>query len=462
MLKEEIKKGENKKLEFKEKLPSNEAIAKTVIAFSNTAGGKILIGVNDNKKTVGIDEDKVFEYEEKISSIISDLCYPMILPEIYVQNIDGKVILVVEVFRGSLLPYYLKNRGKLKGTFIRVGSTNRLADENTIFELTRQRHNKTFDEEENFEFELEHLNLAVIYDEFKKIGKSCNYEKLKNLKLIKTQGNKDLPTNALCIVLGKFDNTPIKCARFKGVTKEIFIDKKEFNSDLFSNLENSIKFLQNHLNLNAQVEGLQLKEELEIPLLAIREAMLNAIVHRDYTRNSDIKVAIYDDIVEIVSPGTYPNGLSIEDVMSGRSELRNRVVANLFRELKYIESWGSGIEKITKLCKEKNVKFEIREEPSFVSIIFYRKSGELVVDSAEKMPNSAEKMPNSAELDEYEDKVVEFLKINTKIFSQDVQKLFNVKERRARKILSNMVKKGILKKIGKTKGSYYILKKVIK
>ena len=459
MLKEEIKKGENKKLEFKEKLPSNEAIAKTVIAFSNTAGGKLLIGVNDDKEIVGIDEDKVFEYEEKISSIISDLCYPMILPEIYVQNIDGKVILVVEVFRGSLLPYYLKNRGKLKGTFIRVGSTNRLADENIIFELTRQRHNKTFDEEESFEFELEHLNLDVIYNEFKKIGKSCNYEKLKNLKLIKTQGNKDLPTNALCIVLGKFDNTTIKCARFKGVTKEIFIDKKEFNSDLFSNLENSIKFLQNHLNLNAQVEGLQLKEELEIPLLAIREAMLNAIVHRDYTRNSDIKVAIYDDIVEIVSPGTFPNGLSIEDVMSGRSELRNRIVANLFRELKYIESWGSGIEKITKLCKEKNVKFEIREEPSFVSIIFYRKSSELVADSAEKMPNNAEKMPNSAELDEYEDEIVEFLKINTKIFSQDVQKLFNVKERRARKILSNMVKKGILEKIGKTKGSYYILKR---
>ena len=242
MLIEQIQKGENKKLEFKEKLPSSETIAKTVIAFSNTAGGKLLIGVNDNKEIVGIDEDKVFEYEEKISSVISDLCYPMILPEIYVQNINGKVILVVKVFRGSLLPYYLKNKGKLKGTFVRLGSTNRLADENTIIELSRQRHNKTFDEEDNFDFKLVHLNLSIIYDEFKKIGKSCNYEKLKNLKLIKTQGSKDLPTNALCITLGKFDNTTIKCARFKGTTKEIFIDKKEFNRDLFSNLENTIKF----------------------------------------------------------------------------------------------------------------------------------------------------------------------------------------------------------------------------
>ena len=225
MLLNKLKKGENKRLELKEKLPSNERVAKTVIAFSNTSGGKLVIGVKDNKELVGVDEDKIFEYEEKISSIISDLCYPTILPEIYAQNIDGKVVLVVEVFRGSMLPYYLKNKGKIKGTYVIVGSTNRLADEVMIAELQRQRFNKTFDEEENFEFDLDSLDLDVIYNEFKKIGKNCDYEKLKNLKLIKQNNNQDLPTNALCITLGKFDNTLIKCARFKGVSKDIFIDK---------------------------------------------------------------------------------------------------------------------------------------------------------------------------------------------------------------------------------------------
>jgi len=356
MLLDEIKKGENKRLELKEKLPSNEAIAKTVIAFSNTSGGKLVIGVNDNKELVGVDEDKIFEYEEKISSIINDLCYPTILPEIYAQNIDGKVVLVVEVFRGSMLPYYLKNKGKIKGTYVRVGSTNRVADEMMIAELQRQRFNKSFDEEENFEYEVKNLNLEIIFNEFAKIGKICDYEKLKNLKLIKSINGLDYPTNALLIALGIFDNTGVKCARFKGVTKEIFIDKKEFNEDLFTNLENTIKFLQNHLNLNAEVKGLQLKEELEIPLLAIREALINAIVHRDYLRNSDIKVAVYDDIVEIVSPGGFPNGLTIEEVMSGRSEIRNKVLASLFRELKFVETWGSGIGKIKKLCKEKKYK----------------------------------------------------------------------------------------------------------
>ncbi|QCT94630.1 ATP-dependent DNA helicase [Caminibacter mediatlanticus TB-2] len=453
---EEIKKGENKRLELKEKLPSNEKLAKTIIAFSNTRGGKLVIGVNDNREIVGVDEDKIFEYEEKISSIINDLCYPTILPEIYAQNINGKVVLVVEVFRGSLLPYYLKNKGKLEGTYIRVGSTNRLADEVMIAELQRQRFNKSFDEEENFDFELENVNLDIIYNEFAKIGKVCDYEKLKNLKLIKRINGKDLLTNALLITLGKFDNISIKCARFKGITKEIFIDKKEFNDDLFSNLQNSIKFLQNHLDLNAEVKGLQLKEELEIPLLALREALINAIIHRDYLRNSDIKVAIYDDIVEIVSPGGFPNGLTIDEVMSGRSEIRNKVLANLFRELKYVETWGSGIAKIKNLCEEKNIKFEINESGNFVRIVFHRPK------ISEKVSNSIEKVSNSIELNDKEKKIIKFLQKNGKIVSENVEELLNVKEAMARRILSNMAKKGILEKIGKTKGSYYILSEKLK
>jgi len=320
----QIEQGESKTIEFKEKLPKNNSIVKTVIAFSNTSGGKLIMGVRDSQEIVGIQDENIFDLQDKIISLIFDSCYPNILPEIYTINIGDKLLLVIEVFRGNLLPYHLKSKEKKDGVYIRVGSSNRLADENMLIELQRQRIYRSFDEEENFEFSLNKLDLDVIYHEFNKIKRDCDVEKLKNLKLIKNLNNQSLPTNALLITLGEFDNVLIKCARFKGTTMESFIDKKEFSGDLFTILDKTIEFLQNHLNLNAHIVGLQRVEEYEIPLLALREIVLNAIIHRDYTRNSDIKIAIYDDMVEIISIGGFVNGLTLEDISGGRSELRNR------------------------------------------------------------------------------------------------------------------------------------------
>jgi ATP-dependent DNA helicase RecG len=254
----------------------------------------------------------------------------------------------------------------------------------------------------------------------------------------------------------------IKCARFKGTTMETFIDKKEFTGNLFDILEESIKFLQNHLHLNAKIEGMRRVEEYEIPLLALREIVLNAIIHRDYTRNSDIKIAIYDDIVEIISVGGFVNGLTIDEISNGRSELRNKVVANLFKELNFIESWGSGVEKVRNSCDEKGVKFELREKGSFVEAVFYRPINvgkpSKTTDYDQVMPNNAELMPNNAELNSEEEKIINFLNENTKITSLDVAELLSLKERRSRDILNILESKGCIQKVGKTKGSYYVLR----
>lgn len=116
----DIKKGESRKLEFKEYLPESSKISKTVIGFSNGAGGKLIIGVNDNGEITGISDDDVLEIPDKISNIIYDSCYPAIIPEIFVENVNGKNVIIIEVFPGNLKPYYLKNKGKFKGTYIRV------------------------------------------------------------------------------------------------------------------------------------------------------------------------------------------------------------------------------------------------------------------------------------------------------------------------------------------------------
>ncbi|UCS93208.1 putative DNA binding domain-containing protein [Echinicola marina] len=316
----------------------------------------------------------LFEIQDKIASIISDSCFPGIIPDIYSVNIDNKLVLVIEVVRGNQKPYYLKNKGWEEGCYIRIGATNRLADPTTIAELERQKHHISYDEEVYYDLELNKLDLSPLLDKFKQAGKPLNSEKLENLKLIKTSNDKIYPSNALMIILGKFPHCTIKCARFKGTTMETFIDKKEYSGDIFTALENTQNFVLNHINLQAEIKGLYREDKYEIPMVALREALVNAIIHRDYVNQGrDIKVGIFDDIVNIVSPGSLPNNITMDDIFNGRSEVRNRVFANVFKELGLIEQWGSGINRIINTCKSYGLQSPtIQEKNDYFDIEFIR------------------------------------------------------------------------------------------
>ncbi|WP_217447549.1 AlbA family DNA-binding domain-containing protein [Maribellus comscasis] len=291
---EQIQKGESKTLELKKALPKNENIAKTVIAFSNTSGGKLIIGVNDNREIVGINDNELFYIQDKIVSVIVDNCSPGIIPEIYNVNIEGKLVLVIEIVRGNLKPYFLKSQGKVDGTYIRIGATNRLADLDTIAELERQKRHTSFDEEICYEVAFDQLDISPLLQRFENIGNPLNEDKLRNLKLVKTENGTTYPTNALMILLGKFPHCTVKYARFKGTTMDIFVDKKEYEGDIFSILENTQSFVLNHINLKAEIKGLYREETYEIPVVALRETLVNALIHRDYVNQGrDIKVGVY-------------------------------------------------------------------------------------------------------------------------------------------------------------------------
>ena len=139
-------------------------------------------------------------------------------------------------------------------------------------------------------------------------------------------------------------------------------------------IENTQNFILNHINLRGEIKGLYRTDTYEIPLIALREALINALIHRDYVNGGrDIKVGIYDDIVNIVSPGSFPNTITKEDIENGRSEARNKVVANIFKELGLIEQWGSGIKRIKNICLEHELKEPtIDEKNDFVDVEFYR------------------------------------------------------------------------------------------
>jgi len=399
-IKQWIKKGEGKTIEFKRTLPDGNHIAKTVIAFSNMAGGKIIIGIEDKTaEVIGINDDEAIDFPDKISNIIHERCHPFILPEIYLVYVNDAKVLVVEVFPGALKPYYLKNKGKRDGTYIRVGATNKKADMEMIMELERQKRNISFDEELDYELDEKSLDMERLKSDFHGYtGRSLNHNDLLNLKILKEEHGKIYPTIGGLLLAGKtnyLEYGRIKCARFKGTNMDIFIDQKEFTGPLYRQVEEAMKFAHIYIALSGKVEGLQRIDRYEVPLEVIREAVVNAVVHRDYSiSGSDIKFAIFDDRIEVTSPGALPRSLEIEDIIAGRSEIRNKVIARFFKEIEFIEQWGNGIKKMFRLLKHDGLPDpQFRESGLFFKIIIYKKKtqGTTIETTTETTTKTTEK-----------------------------------------------------------------------
>jgi ATP-dependent DNA helicase RecG len=357
-LKEIVNQPEGRRLEFKASLSGNTDLAKTIIAFANDAGGELYLGIQDSpREVVGIEEERLIELEEKISSIIHDQCVPIILPEILFQNHNGRYVIVVKIHKGSSPPFYLKNKGIEKGTFIRVGSTNRQASSEIIAELERQKQNISFDSELVFQKTVDEINLQSFEELFlEKTGEKLTRQILSKLELFKNEQGKELPTHALILLsddkLRKqlFPYAKIECARFKGSTPGNFIDQKSIDSSIGLQAEQAYQFVLRHISQGStDYTGVYRNDRWEYPVIAIREVIRNAIIHRDYSlKGKDIKIAIFDDKIEITSPGKLMPSVDFNDMESGQSDIRNKTLAPVFKRLGIIEQWGNGL----KLIKE--------------------------------------------------------------------------------------------------------------
>jgi ATP-dependent DNA helicase RecG len=498
-LMDSIRRGESKTLELKAQLPQNDQIAKTAVAFANTSGGKLIIGVGDNREVTGLPDQDLFALQERIGSIIFDRCLPAILPEMYTANLEGQTVLVVEIFRGNLLPYYLKEEGKNNGTYLRVGTANRKADFEHILELERQKRNQSFDEEIFREQTLAGLDLVPLLVRFEALGKPLNEEKLKNLKLVQEEQSTLYPTHGLMILLGKLPHVTAKCARFKGTDMSVFLDRKEYSGDLFTQLEQIEGFVKNHISLRGEIKGLQRTDTYELPEAALREALINAVIHRDYTNEGrDIKVGVYDDIVNVVSPGGFPNTLTAEALQEGRSEIRNRVVARIFKELGYIEQWGSGIQRIKTACTAVGLaEPRIREKGDFVDVEFYRPADAnenerlrmianesdtdtKVSDSSEKVPDTERKVsdtpeivrtrpitpdytrlrpitPDPKQLEPEEAHILIYLLDQGKLSRREVMELLGLGETKVKDLFHALTDKKLIVRRGQGRSTYYVL-----
>jgi len=360
-IEEIIKQTEGRRLEFKENLDHGDRIEKTVIAFSNDAGGEIYIGIkNEPRRIIGFPENEILKLEQQVSNLIFDNSQPSIIPDIAIVNHQGTFLIKITVYPGSQTPYFLKSLGKNKGTFIRVGSSNKPADEAIIQELERRRRNISFDSLPNYEFNIDKIELTSFAKLFyEQTGKRLDKRAYEKLGLVITEDKKNIPTIASILLSEsnikskEFHYAKIECARFKGTTTSETLDSQTIDEPVCLQPDLAINFIKRNIKKGSEIKGAYRKERWEYPLEAIREIIVNAVIHRDYSQlGRDIKVAIFDDMLEITSPGTLPASIDINNLSGGLSEIRNRTLAPIFRMLNLIEQWGTGFKKLNDQLNE--------------------------------------------------------------------------------------------------------------
>jgi len=357
---------EGKTLEFKKDLSSPKNILKTVTAFANTAGGVVLIGIEDGTRAVlGIESP--LDEEERLCSLIADSIEPRLAPDVAIVNWKGRALLAVEVYPSPLRPHWLKAQGMENGVLVRVGSTNRQADGPLRAEMRRSALNLAYDEEPMPDINPDNLDVRVASGLFAG-AREWNKGTAETLNLITRYQGRLVVTVGGLLLFGSvreryFPDAWLQCGRFRGTDKTAIMDQMEARDYLPLALEKAFEFVKKHAMQGADFGALHRKDVWNVPLVAVREALTNAVVHADYSQvGAPIRVAIFDDRIEIENPGLLTAGVTIETLRAGVSKLRNRVIGRVFKELNLIEQWGSGFQRMQSSCRQGGFPEPVFEE----------------------------------------------------------------------------------------------------
>jgi len=487
---EDIKCGESKNIEFKIQLPDDsKKYMKTIVAYANTSGGKIIIGVDDaTRSIVGVEPSSVFQIMDKIVNAVSDMCVPQIIPDVTFQTVEGKCVVQIEIYPGQNRPYYIRSMGKENGTYIRVAGTSRPVDEAILKDLEYQGTGKSYDEIVNVEIDYDEKQALKLCNDIRKyIAESkelpiskvrkITVTNLENWGILKKNGQNYLTTNAFVLFTNNiFRFAKIQCALFKGEDRAVFIDRREFTGPIYGQIEEAYQFVLKHINLGATIEGIVRKDKYELPPESIREAIINSVCHRCYLDHSCVQIAIYDNRVEITSPGMLYGGLTVEQAISGRSKIRNVCIAEVFSRMGIIEQWGTGLQRMIRGCREYGVR-----EPEFVDmgdafrVIFYRSNIETDIENMERFAVTGTEIENTgiesrmtgtenietgieiiedeslSDLSDTEKKVVKIILKNPEITQDKMAELMGMSKNGIRYVMNKLKNKGILVRVGATK-----------
>ncbi len=435
MLDELLAQNEGKTLEFKETANALNRILQTIVAFANTAGGTLIIGVRDKtKEVVGVEH--ILKQEERISSALADSVTPLLTPNFQFFTWRKRDILIISVAHQPA-PYFMKSQGMTKSTYVRLGSTNRVADKTTIAEIKRLSQHESFDELANIKTTIEDIDFEFAQSLFASVSKDFNQQKAKTFGILVQYQSKYYPSNAGILLFCKypqrfFPNATIRCGRFAGTTKTKIMDQVDINEPLPIVIDEILNFIEKHTFTRSEIGRKQRVDIPQYPPEVVREAVINALVHADYSvKGANIQIAIFDDRIEITNPGALPFGLSLEKALSGISQLRNRVIGQTFRELGLIERWGSGLTRMIDICQEIGIKkptFE--EEDHFFRATLYHE-------------------PIMPEITvEWKNRIIDYLYDHETINVSQASELWEISTRSASSRLANLKKEGLIAVIG--------------
>ena len=361
-----LKRPEGKTLEFKRDLSSPGGVLRTLVAFANTAGGVLLIGVEDRSRQVrGVTAP--LDVEERLASMIIDSIVPRLLPDLEILPWRGTHLLAVQVYPSPSRPHHVKREGPAAGAYVRVGSTNRRADREMLEEMKRFALGESYDEQPMPEFDSEAIDFRAASVSFSALRRLKRSD-LETLRLLTRHQGRQVPTVGGLLLFGRdrsrhFPDAWIQAGRFGGKDKTRITDQLEIRSGLVEAVDAAIAFVQKHSQQGVEIGPVRRTARWSVPPAALREAVINAVAHTDYAqRGAPIRISVFDDRLEIENPGLLPFGLTVEDLPRGISKLRNRVIGRVFHELGLIEQWGSGIQRMAAACRDAGMALPVLEE----------------------------------------------------------------------------------------------------
>lgn len=442
---------ESETVELKEVVVDD--IKKEIIAFANCDGGKLYIGVRDDGTVIGLDNADSVSLQ--ISNMVRDAIKPDITMFLHYETIveNGKNVVVVDIQRGTDRPYYLAKKGmRPEGVYVRQGYSSVPATDTAIRRMIKETDGDRF---EAMRCLNQDLTFEATKKEFELRKTDFGPQQMRTLKLIDQDG---LYSNLALLLSDQCVHT-IKVAVFQGTDQNIFKDRREFTGSLMQQMNEVYDFIDFRNQTRATIEKLYRVDVRDYPEVAVREALLNLLVHRDYSFSASAFISIYEDRIEFVSIGGLMPGIDLEDVMVGISVCRNQDLANVFYRLHLIEAYGTGMGKIMKAYESMQVKPVIETTKNAFKIILPNINAKYETENATVKTKSGTPVTAHTEkvLSDEEEKILEYARKHGAITKNDVIGLLEVSASTAARVIRKMVKTNLLEQKGKARNTHYTI-----